>query len=210
MAQRADTAVAVAAPWDAPDPATDPGPVTEATYRRVAMEDPERQWELHDGLLREKPGMGMEHNDVMFYLGAQLLPRLDASKFRIRVNSARLRLPFGRYYIPDLVVVPTEEVLKIAGREGELEFYDRPVPFLAELRSPSTSRYDINVKLPNYQKRGDLEIWRLEPYEHRLTAWRRRPDGTYDESLHTSGVVQLTGLPDVEIDLDALFDVRAR
>jgi Uma2 family endonuclease len=210
MAQRAETAVAVAEPWDADDQTTDPGPVTEETYRRVAMEDPERQWELHDGLLREKPGMGMEHNDVMMYLAISLAPQLDASIFRLRVNSARLRIPFGRYYIPDLVVVPTEEVLKIAGREGELEFYDRPVPFLAELRSPSTSQYDVNVKLPNYQKRGDLEIWRLEPYEHRLTAWRRQPDGTYQDSVQTGGVVALTGLPGVEIDLDALFNVRAR
>src|SRR5215211_1449123 len=147
MAQRAQTATAVVDPLDETWPVTDPGPVTEETFRRVAMEDPERQWELHDGLLREQPGMEMEHNDVMFYLGVYLAPQLDVSKFRIRVNSARLRLPSGNYYIPDLVVVPTEEVLKIAGRPGELEYYDVPVPLLAELWSRSTGRYDVNTKL---------------------------------------------------------------
>src|SRR6266508_463078 len=169
MAQRAHASAAVLDPEGADRPAIDPGPVTEETYRRVAMEDPERQWELHDGLLREKPGMGMEHNDVMFYLGIALAPQLDAGKFRIRVNSARLRLPSGSYYIPDLVVVPTEYVFKIAGRPGDLEYYNQPMPLLAELWSRSTGRYDVNTKLPNYRLRGDLEIWRLHPYEHRLT-----------------------------------------
>ena len=102
MAQRARSSSAVINPIDDARPAIDPGPVTEETYRRVAMEDPERQWELHDGLLREKPGKEMEHNDVVFYLGGYLLPQLDGSKFRIRVNSARLRIPSGSYYIPDL------------------------------------------------------------------------------------------------------------
>ena len=66
MAQRAHASAAVLDRADADLLTSDPGPVTEETYRRVAMEDPERQWELHDGLLREKPGMGMEHNDVIF------------------------------------------------------------------------------------------------------------------------------------------------
>jgi Uma2 family endonuclease len=177
---------------------------------RVAFEDPERHWELHDGLLREKPGMSMEHNDVMFYLGGYLLTQLDAGKFRIRVNSARLRLPSGSYYIPDLVVLPIEYVLAIAGRPGELEYYDKPVPFLAELRSPSTARYDVNVKLPNYRLRGDLEIWRGHPFEHRLTTWCRQPDGSYAETVYTGGIVRPIALPGVAIDLDALFNVRAR
>jgi Uma2 family endonuclease len=210
MAQRMGAASTVIDPAVEARPAGDAGPVTEETYRRVAMEDPERNWELHDGLLREKPGMGMEHNDVMIFLVISLAPQLDPSKYRIRSNSARLRLPTGSYYIPDLVVVPTDDVLRLAGRPGELEFYDRPVPLLAELWSPSTGRYDVNIKLLNYQQRGDLEIWRLHPYEHRLTAWRRQPDGSYDETVATSGIVRPVALPGVAIDLDALFNVRVR
>ena len=61
------------------------------------------------------------------------------------------------------------------------------------------------MKLREYQRRGDLEIWRIHPYEHTLTAWRRQPDGSYAESLHTSGTVSPNALPGVTIDLDALF-----
>jgi Uma2 family endonuclease len=210
MAQTAHASSAVIDTVDESWAVTDPGPVREETYRLVAMEDPERQWELHDGLLREKPGMGMGHNDVMMYLAIDLAPQLDASKFRLRANSARLRLPSGSYYIPDLVVIPTEYVLKFADRPDDLEYYDGPVPLLGELWSRSTGNYDVNTKLPNYQKRGDLEIWRLQPYEHRLTTWRRQPDGTYQASDHLGGIIQPIGLPGVEIDLDTLFDVRGR
>lgn len=210
MAQRAPSSSAVIDPVESAWPETDPGPVTEETYRRVAMEDPEHQWELHNGLLREKPGKEMEHNDVMFYLGVHLAPQLDGSKFRIRVNSARLRIPSGSYYIPDLVVIPTEEVLKLVGHPENLEYYDRPVPLLAELWSRSTGRYDVDFKVPNYQKRGDLEIWRLQPYEHQLTTWRRLADETYEELVYVSGIIRPIGLPGVEIDLDKLFDVRGR
>jgi hypothetical protein len=38
-----------------------------------------------------------------------------------------------------------------------------------------------------------------------LTAWRRESDGTYTESVQTSGTVQPVALPGVTIDLDQLF-----
>ncbi len=39
-------------------------PVSEATYQRVALEDPESKWELHCGQLRRKPSMTMPHNTL--------------------------------------------------------------------------------------------------------------------------------------------------
>ena len=60
-------------------------------------------------------------------------------------------------------------------------------------------------KLPEYQRRGDLEIWRIHPYDRTLIAWRRRPDGSYAQTTFTGGVVHPVALPGVAIDLDALF-----
>ena len=71
--------------------------------------------------------------------------------------------------------------------------------------SRSTGDYDVEEKLAVYQQRGDLEIWRIHPYERTLTAWRRLPDGSYDETIHHEGVTRPTALPSVEIDLAALF-----
>ena len=88
-----------------------------------------------------------------------------------------------------------------------LEVYDQPLPLVVEVWSRSTGDYDVEEKLAVYQQRGDLEIWRIHPYERTLTAWRRQPDGSYDETIHREGVVSPTALPGVEIDLAALFDL---
>ena len=47
----------------------------------------------------------------------------------------------------------------------------------------------------------------LHPYERTLLAWRRQPDGGYARTEIRGGKVQLLGLPDVTIDLDALFEM---
>ena len=147
-------------------------------------EDPERKWELHDGELREKPDMSAEHNDAMFYLGILLQQQLDRSQFRLRVNAGRVRRIEKTWYIPDVTVIPTELELAQRGKPGSLEVYNDPLPLVIEIWSPSTGDYDVNTKLPDYQQRGDLEIWRLHLYERTLTVWRRQPNGSYvEESL---------------------------
>jgi hypothetical protein len=62
------------------------------------------------------------------------------------------------------------------------------------------------VKIPTYKLRGDLEIWRVQPFERSVTVWLRQPDGDYSETVYHGGMVTLTALPGVTIDLDALFD----
>mgnify|MGYP000633828634 CR=1 FL=1 len=182
--------------------------VTEQTYQAVAVEDPERQWELHDGLLVEKPWMGNEHSDVMSYLGFALMGQLDGEKFRVHIDSTRLRETQRRYYIPDVVVIPIDLFRRGLGHPGQLEFYNEPMPYVAEVWSPSTGRYDVDTKLPAYMGRGDREIWRLHPYERTLTTWVRQLDGTYTMTVYHGGIVELSSFPGVTIDLDALFDFR--
>jgi hypothetical protein len=65
---------------------------------------------------------------------------------------------------------------------------------------------DVDVKIPAYQRRGDLEIWRIHPYDCTLTAWRRSPDGNYEETTFREGSVNPVALPDVIVELAALFD----
>jgi Uma2 family endonuclease len=183
----------------------DPIPVDEAEYVRIALADPDTVWELHDGVVVEKPGMSFQHQDLSFYLGHQLAQQLDRAQFRVRVNGGRLRRSGKAYFVPDVIVIPTVILGPEIYRPDVLEVYDVPLPFVAEVWSPTTGTYDIDTKLPEYRKRGDLEIWRLQPFERTLTMWRRQPDGSYDETTVTGGTVQLLALPAVTVDLDALF-----
>lgn len=180
--------------------------VDQKTFEQFALDDPERRWEMHRGELREKPGMSIEHNDLMFYLAHLIQNQLSRKQYRLRANGGHVRHRDRSYYIPDVAVIPVALTEHRLGQPGILEAHDAPLPFIAEVWSPSTGDYDVYSKLPEYQRRGDEEIWLLHPYERTLIAWRRQPDGSYMETRYTGGVVELASLPGVTIDLDRLFE----
>ena len=178
--------------------------VSLATYEQVALEDGDTTWEYVCGQLREKPGTTQEHHNASFSLAFDIASQVDRTKFEIRNNSGRLKTGAGNAFVPDVIVLPKGMTATQHGTR-KLETYDQPVPFVAETWSKSTGDYDSNTKIPEYRSRGDLEIWRVHPYEKLVTAWRRQPDGSYTESVHTEGVVAIESLSGVSIDLATLF-----
>jgi Uma2 family endonuclease len=106
--------------------------------------------------------------------------------------------------MPDLMVVPTAYSEEIRDRPV-LAIFSDPLPLVVEVWSPSTGDYDVDAKVPVYQQRGDLEIWRIHPYERTVTSWQRQPDGSYQETIHRGGIVTPVALPGVAIDLETLF-----
>lgn len=129
---------------------------------------------------------------------------VDRASYIVRITAGHVRRSSENFYIPDVYVVPAE-LFRAQRGTRRLEVYEAPLPLVVEVWSPSTGLYDVDSKLPEYQRRGDLEIWRLHPYERTLTAWRRQPDGTYTETSFAGGAVRPVALPNVVIDLDALF-----
>lgn len=178
-------------------------PVSEATYERLALEDVEGQWEYVCGRVRQKPDMTQEHNSVFGRLGVYLQMQLSMDDYEVRFNAGRARRPDEMSFIPDVMVIPaglmSDEVTM------RLEAYTEPLPFVAEVWSPSTGDYDVDTKFPEYKRRGDLEIWRVHPYEREIIAWRKRPDGSYSETRYLSGAVPVESLPGVSIRLESLF-----
>jgi len=179
--------------------------IVEQTYESLALANPGVKWELHDGQPRKKPALTWDHTDRMSELGFLLRQQLDGTRFRVHIAGARLRRATGTVYIPDVAVVPIELGRTLRGRSDKLEILDAPLPLVVEVWSPSTGGYDVDAKLPEYIARGDLEIWRLHPYERTLTTWVLQPDGGYLETVHRGGTVEPAALPGVRIDLDALF-----
>jgi Uma2 family endonuclease len=179
--------------------------ISEKEFHKLALGDPSGHWELHCGVPRRKPGMTAQHNDVLDHLHELLSSQLDRREFRVRSDHGHVRTSADRYYIPDLFVVPTEQFLPQAPLRT-LETYEQPLPLVVEIWSPSTGDYDIEAKLPQYQRRGDLEIWYIHPYDRILTAWRQQSDGSYVMTHYERGVIQPVALPGVTIELDVLFD----
>lgn len=181
-------------------------PVSEQTYRQLALEDPHGQWELHCGVLRQKPPMTFEHNYITTELFARLIQQLNRQELDVRSNIGHVKRSPENYYIPDVYVVPADIVRAHRGQRDILEVYEGPLPLVIEVWSPSTGDYDVRTKLEEYQRRGDLEIWLIHPYDRTLTAWTRQADGGYLSKQYAGGIVHPVALPGVAINLDTLFD----
>ena len=183
-------------------------PVTEQTYEQVALEDPDGKWELHCGRLRSKPGMTATHNRIGRVLGYRLQQQLPLDAFEVSVDAARVRISERESYIPDVVVLPTA-IVEAMEREHptRLEAYREPLPLIVGVWSPSTGEYDVATTVPEYQRRGDLEIWQLNHGERVLRTWVRQPDGSYVETVYTGGIVRPAALPNVSVDSDELFSL---
>jgi Uma2 family endonuclease len=179
--------------------------VSVRTFEQLVVEDGDAQWELDHGLLRQKPGMSMAHNRTMFELGFQVRSQIDPARFSVRVDSGHLVLGDDLYYVPDVCVVPAELEAEFEGVTDRFEAYAAPLPFIAEVWSPSAASCDVSTKLKRYQKRGDAEVWLVNPFERTVRAWIRRPDGGYNETSYSSDSVALAAIPGVTIDLDSLF-----
>ena len=151
--------------------------------------------------------MTSEHNDVVVYLGVELGRQLDRREYRLRINSGHIQRSEKSYFIPEIYVFPTSAFRQRLGHPERLEMYHESLFLVAEFWSRSTGNYDIDTKIPEYQARGDLEIWRVHPYQRTVIMWRRQPNGQYDETVETGGTVQLHALPHVAVDLDALFEL---
>jgi Uma2 family endonuclease len=181
-------------------------PISEATFERVALEDPDGKWELHCGRLRSKPGMTTQHNQVSRLLGFRLQQQLPFEEYVVSANMARVRFSSTRSYIPDIAVIPRPVADRMEKeRPTGLEWYTEPLPLVVEVWSPSTGKEDLTEKLPGYQAREDAEIWLLHPRDRTLRAWVRQADGFYTEHVYRGGIVRPAALPGVSIDLDEIF-----
>src|SRR5581483_12445189 len=120
--------------------------VSEATYRQLALEDSDGQWELYCGRIRQKPDMTYEHNDVMYEIGRILGNQLGREQYRVRVNAGRTHIAAGTYYIPDVSVIPLEQARTQQGTL-QLEVYDEPLPLVIEVWSRLIYDEDVGLRL---------------------------------------------------------------
>lgn len=179
--------------------------VSEAEFLRLVEREP-GQWELHDGQLRNRMGdMTAEHGYSGRHLAFALHEQLPPGQYEVIPGSGQVRRSARNYYVPDVYVVPIEQLRRLLAVPKTVEVYTDPLPLIVEVWSPSTGAYDRNVKLAQYQARGDLEVWYIHPYERWLIAWRRQPDGSYTETLYTEGAVEPAFLPNVSIDLASIL-----
>lgn len=181
--------------------------IGEEEYQRIVVSDPEHKWELYDGQLREKPGATWVHGNVTSELSYLLQNQLDRRKFRVSVNSWRVRSAPGSIYIPDIFMVPAKFGDAFRGKPDVLAIFSDPLPLVVEVGSRAGRGYNVEAKIPEYQRRGDLEIWLIHPKKRTLTSWLRLADGSYSEEIYDDDIVSPAALPAVLVSIASLFDV---
>jgi Uma2 family endonuclease len=67
--------------------------MSEQEYQDFVLSGVEGHWELHDGVLVEKPGMSWRHLDVTFELGRLLGNQLDRAEYRVFIEGRAVQPP---------------------------------------------------------------------------------------------------------------------
>lgn len=185
--------------------------VSEATFRRLADEDHEGKWELVSGRLRSKPSGTFGHNAVVRSLLWHLSTKLSRSEWSLVHGLGWLSHGTDTFLIPDVAVVGREEQRQLFRDRDVLEVYPVPLSFVAEVAEAAWLQYDTHEKIAVYRRRGDAEIWLIDPWmetrsDRSLTVWRRQPDGGYSETRLVEGMAVPTVLPGVSVELSELFE----
>jgi hypothetical protein len=108
-------------------------------YERFVLSGADGAWEFHDGLLREKPRMGLEHGVMPVLLGHLLLLQLDRAQFQV-VTELRVRRPQATVFLPDLMAIPTSLGQAFRNRPGTLAIFSEPLPLVSREGEESRSR----------------------------------------------------------------------
>jgi Uma2 family endonuclease len=176
--------------------------ITVDEYYRMAevgLIAPDARTELIEGEVIEMPRVGSPHAGTVDQLEHLLRTTLGDS-FRIRVQHP-VHLDNYSEPQPDLAVVPSRK-----------DFYQSRHPtaedtYLIVEISQSSLRTDLTAKVPLYARHQVPEVWVVDIEHHRIHFFRSPKNGIYTEVSFTDkpGVRVLASLPEVKIDLSALF-----
>ena len=114
--------------------------MSEQEYEAFVLSGVEGLWELHDGVLVEKPGMSWKHLDIVTEL---VLSSESTRSHQVPVFAeGRVRRPTDTIFLPDVMVLPA------AIRPGHqddpgLAIFSEPLILVVEVWSQSTGDYDL-------------------------------------------------------------------
>ena len=166
----------------------------------LALHDDGSRYELIDGELLVSPAPRGRHQRAVFCLYDRIQPFVRDHRIGTTVPlPGDLDLRSGQLVQPDLFVGAM-----VDGREP-VEWEEFGIPILiAEVLSPSTTRYDREVKRSRYQRSGVPVYWIVDLEARRVEVWT--PEAA--EARIVGDVLPWRpdpGVPGLEIDLPAYF-----
>lgn len=165
--------------------------------------------EVIDGIayVREPPSPSRLHQEFVLELGRQITNSLASKSGRAYIAPFDVRLPkdggaddqIDTVVQPDVLIVCDLRKLDDRGMRGAPDW-------IAEVLSPSTSRYDRTTKLRAYERAGVPEVWLIDPTDRTVTIYRIAA-GRYTEPgvCELEGRTTIAAVPGVSIDWDRLL-----
>ncbi len=179
---------------------------TYSDYLRYTEDD---RFELIAGEVYDmSPAPSRRHQEVSGELFKQIAVfltgkscRVYSAPFDVRLSEAdETEEETSTVVQPDISVICDHKKLDDKGCKGAPDF-------IAEIISPSTASKDNITKAALYEKHGVKEYWIVHPLDNILIVRHLDENGKYTPAAfyEGKGVLKLVVLPDLAIDLDALF-----
>jgi Uma2 family endonuclease len=169
----------------------------------VGLLAPDARVELIEGEIVDMAPLGTSHGSVVDRLN-RMLTRAAGDRAIVRVQGA-VRLDRHSEPQPDLAVLhPRSNFYADHHPIG-------PETYLVIEVSDSTLGYDLRKKTPLYASHGVPEVWVFDLPHEQLHVFRHPAHGAFTETtvLDRPGVLTLTALAEVSVDLSSVFGTRS-
>jgi Uma2 family endonuclease len=162
------------------------------------------RYEIIDGELIVTPSPIPLHEELTMEVIHQVDPVIRSRRLG-RLYGARVDVKLAGddtvTVVPDLFFIARDR-LHIVGPKAIIGAPD----LVVEILSPSTRDYDLGPKKALYARYGVQEYWIIDPAARSLAVLVLRGD-RYEELPHDGSIAHSLVLPDLTIDLAALFSV---
>lgn len=178
-------------------------PLTVADYERLP--DDGRRYELIDGELIEMPAPSLFHQLVLAHYFAMMWAYVQEHKLGwVMFSPLDVELSEHNMLQPDLVFVSRGNQAMMAGQH-----VSGSPDIVVEATSPDSRLRDMVRKRDKYQFAGVQEYWLIDTKDRTQTTWSLEGRYYVEVSADEDGKAQSIVLPDLRIDVEALFAAAA-
>jgi Uma2 family endonuclease len=180
------------------------GPDGYATWQDAATDERARRVSAENGARRSLPLSSIAHQTVVGELARQLGNALLGTHCRA-LAAVPVQLPADQ----DPVIAPDLVVVNDPAKIGTQSIRGAP-DWVIEVLSPSTASFDLIEKRAAYEKAGVRELWLVDILGG--VVMRFAHNGTNFAGAiyhHAEGVLTSTALPELQLELEFMKELRA-
>jgi Uma2 family endonuclease len=178
------------------------------TYEDYCRWDTDERYELIGGVpYLMSPAPGTKHQLIVVELAGEFRDFLKGKPCKAFVSPIDVRLNADAeddtVVQPDLLIVCDREKIDERGIKGAPDL-------VVEVISPSGIAYDSGAKLDRYLEAGVRECWIVNPAEHVVRVYTKKPGGETMKAYGRDDTVPAEIFPGLAVSFKAVFDAAEK